>query len=81
MSVNKYHAHTTLYNGFVYASKAEAEFARQLDLFRHAQNSRERVYSWERRIPFKLIVNDNLICTYVMDFVVQYADGRKELWK
>jgi predicted nuclease of restriction endonuclease-like RecB superfamily len=39
----------------------------------------ERVDSWERQIPFPLIVNDRKICVYVCDFLVRYADGRREL--
>lgn len=44
----------------------------------HAQG-KERVESWERQIPFKLRVNGFLICTYKVDFLVRYADGRREL--
>jgi len=39
----------------------------------------DRVESWERQVRFPLIVNDRKICTYIVDFMVRYADGRKEL--
>lgn len=44
----------------------------------HARG-REKVDSWERQIPFRLEVNGVLICKYVVDFLVRYADGRREL--
>lgn len=44
-----------------------------------ARDVKERVESWDRQIPFQLIVNGVLICTYKCDFLVRYADGRKEL--
>lgn len=44
----------------------------------HARG-REKVDSWERQIPFRLEVNGVLICKYVVDFHVHYADGRHEL--
>lgn len=44
----------------------------------HAQG-KERVESWERQVRFPLVVNDQKICDYVCDFLVHYADGRKEL--
>jgi hypothetical protein len=44
----------------------------------HARGN-DRVDSWERQIRFPLIVNDVKICDYVVDFLVRYADGRREL--
>ena len=62
----------------LYHSSAEAQYAKRLDLMMHAQG-RDRVESWERQIRFPLIVNDIKICDYVCDFLVYYADGRKDL--
>jgi len=62
----------------VYDSKAEATFARELDLRRFARG-KDKVESWERQIRFPLNVNGVLIAHYVCDFFVRYADGRKEL--
>ena len=76
--MNKYRNIKSEYGGVRYDSKAEATFARELDLRMHAQG-KDKVESWERQIPIKLIVNDQLICTYKVDFLVRYADGRKEM--
>jgi hypothetical protein len=46
---------------------------------RHAQNPRDRVYSWERQIKISLIAEGVTVGHMVVDFMVQYADGRKEL--
>jgi hypothetical protein len=46
---------------------------------RHAQDVRHRVYSVERQFRVRIMVNDIKICDYMADFLVQYADGRKEL--
>jgi len=76
--LNKFHAIKTEYGGVRYDSKREAEYARELDLRMHAQG-KDRVETWERQIRFPLIVNGLKICTYVCDFLVRYADGRREL--
>ena len=39
----------------------------------------DRVESWERQIRIPLIVNGFTIGHIVVDFLVRYADGRKEL--
>jgi hypothetical protein len=44
----------------------------------HARG-KDRVESWERQIRFPLIVNDIKICDYIVDFLVRYGDGRREL--
>lgn len=44
----------------------------------HARG-KEKIENWDRQVPFKLIVNGELICTYKCDFMIWYADGRKEL--
>ena len=44
----------------------------------HARG-KDRVESWERQFRIPLIVNNRKVCTYVCDFLVRYADGRKEL--
>jgi hypothetical protein len=75
---SKYRNRRTLYNGITYDSKKEAAFAQELDLMMHARG-RERVESWERQIRFPLSVNGRKICDHVCDFLVRYADGRKEL--
>jgi hypothetical protein len=61
-----------------YDSAREADFARQLDLLKHGQG-KDRVDSWERQLRIPLIVNNQKICDFVPDFLVRYADGRREL--
>lgn len=74
----KYFNKFTEYNGVVFHSKSEADFARSLDLLMHAQG-KDRVESWERQIRFPIVVNDERICDYICDFLIRYTDGRKEL--
>lgn len=62
------------YDGVLYASKAEAMYAQSLDLLRRAGAVKE----WFRQVPFVLKVNDILIATFVIDFRVEYSDGRIE---
>jgi hypothetical protein len=61
-----------------YHSKREAQFPRDLDLLKRARGS-EKVESWESQVRFKLMVNGQHICGYVVDLSVKYADGRREL--
>jgi predicted nuclease of restriction endonuclease-like RecB superfamily len=44
----------------------------------HAQGP-DRVDSWERQIRIPLFVNNRKVTTYICDFLVRYANGRKEL--
>lgn len=76
---NKYNSQKTEYGGIRYDSKAEATYARNLDLRMHAQDPHERVESWERQIRFPLVVNGTTVGHLVVDFLVRYADGRREL--
>lgn len=74
----KYFNKLTVYDGITYHSKREAEYAQQLDAMCHAQG-RDRVDRWERQIRFPIFVNSQKICDYIVDFLVYYADGRREL--
>lgn len=44
----------------------------------HAQGT-ERVESWDRQIRISLVVNGATVGHLVVDFLVRYADGRREL--
>lgn len=77
--MNKYNAKKTIYNGFKYDSKKEAEYAMTLDMLKKATNDSDRVIEYERQVPFVCIVNDKKICTYKADFRVYYADKRIEI--
>jgi hypothetical protein len=63
------------YNGVAYHSKAEAQYAADLDL----QMLAGQVRRWERQVAYPLVINGTDVGTYRMDFRVWYADGRREL--
>lgn len=71
MTKNKYGAKKTVYGGVSYDSKAEAAYAQQLDLL----VASGVVTHWERQIRYPLVVGTTKVCTYVLDFLVTYADG------
>ena len=66
------------YNGRVYDSKREAQYAKELDLLRRAVHKENKVIEWTPQVRYPLAVNNQKICTYVLDFMVKYADGRVE---
>lgn len=66
-----------LYNGVRYDSRMEAAYAAELDLLMRVVGP-YKVASWERQIPVKLEVNGVLVCTYIVDFLVHWADARDE---
>lgn len=72
---NKFGAVKTEYNGRVYHSKRESEFARGLDLRLQAHD----ILDWEPQVAIRLDVNGQHITKYVMDFVVTHLDGHVEL--
>lgn len=55
------------YNGVVYASKAEATYAAQLDLMVRAK----KIHGWARQVPMTLTVNGAHIGTHYIDFAIQ----------
>lgn len=68
---------TRTHNGVEYHSKLEARYAAMLDL-RLKEIGPFRIKSWARQVPIKLEVNGKLICTYIVDFVVEHPDGHLE---
>jgi hypothetical protein len=78
VKARKYRNEPTWFDGVRYDSKREAEFAQELKTLMHAQG-KERVEAWERQIRFPLVVNGLTVGHMVVDFLVRYADGRKEL--
>jgi hypothetical protein len=68
---NKYNAIQKEYNGVTYHSTKEAKYAMFLD----RKIKTKEVERWERQLPFLLFVNGFLICKYILDFKVYYADG------
>lgn len=75
---NKYGAVKCRYNGDLYHSGKEARYAALLDVLRKAEDPKERVRKWERQVRMPLIVKGKLIANWYIDFLVTFADGRKE---
>lgn len=76
---NKYGSKKTDYNGVIYDSKREANFAAHLDYLKHTIDPREKVVDVKRQVPFPVQINNQHICKYLADFVVTYSDGRTEV--
>lgn len=74
-SNSKYHASSTEYNGRVYHSKFEAQYARDLDLMIKAK----KVIEWTPQVKISLDVNGYHICNYICDFKVIMKDGSIQL--
>lgn len=72
---SKYGNKSQEYDGHVYHSIKEANYARELDLRIKAGELK----SWERQIPVELVVNDFKICTYTIDFLEIDKNGG-EIW-
>ncbi|MFA7132899.1 MAG: DUF1064 domain-containing protein [Bacteroidales bacterium] len=75
----KYKNKKTEYNGFLFDSKKEADYCCILDLLQKAIKDSDRVISYEKQVPFQIILNDKKICKYYADFKVVYGDGRIEI--
>ena len=65
----------TTYRGYRYRSRAEANYARTLDLRLAAKDIR----AWERAPSFPLIVSVKRCGHYTPDFLVTLDDGAQEL--
>ena len=76
---NKYKAKKTEYNGRDYDSIKEANYAKLLDSKRTAIKDSERVVTVDYQVPYPIIVNGVKVCRYIADFVVVYADERREV--
>ena len=59
----------TEYNGVTYASKKEANRARQLDW----KVAAELIKGWKCQVPFKIEIAGIHITTYIADFVVDHG--------
>lgn len=63
-----------MYNNHQYDSKFEAGYAIELD----ARLKAGEIKSWEKQIPIPLIVNNYVVCTYKIDFVITHLDDSIE---
>lgn len=73
-SGNKYHAKSSIYNGYYYQSQLEASYAMELDLRLKAKD----IKAWERQIRVSFEENGVKICTYIVDFKVTHNDDAIE---
>ena len=64
--------------GVTYMSKLEMQYRAHLNLLKKARLLEERVVSIEEQVPYKIEINGKLICHYLLDFKVEYGDGRIE---
>lgn len=64
--------------GVTYMSKLEMQYRAHLNLLKKARLIEERVVSIEEQVPYKIEINGKLICHYLLDFKVEYGDGRIE---
>ena len=64
-------------NGVEYHSALEARYAAQLDL-RLKEIGPRRLRAWRGQVPVKLEVAGKLVTTYIVDFVLEHADGHVE---
>ena len=71
---NKYGAIAKEYNGIIYHSKLEAQYAAELDLRLKAKE----IKGWRRQVKISLDVNGFHICNYYIDFVIEHKDGTEE---
>jgi hypothetical protein len=78
MKKNKYKAIKSTYNGQTFHSKKEKNYAVKLDLLKKSFRESERVLDYKTQVKFPVEVMGNKICTYILDFVVTYVDGRTE---
>jgi len=67
---HKYNAKPTEYRGVRYDSKKEADYARNLDIYKEAGE----VTQWLRQVPFYLPGGVRYVC----DFLVFWKDGAAE---
>jgi len=78
-SRGKFGAIPTAFAGRTFDSKLEAAYARKLDLLRSAiVPDRDRPVAWKPQVSVRLEVNGKLICRYICDFLVTFADGHDE---
>lgn len=67
----KYNSRKTEYNGVLYDSKKEAEFAECLDWRLRAHDLK----SWSRQVPFPIVINGIKCFSLILDFEVINNDG------
>lgn len=74
MGVNKYHNIKTVFGQRTYASRAEANYAAELNMRIRAND----IKGWEAQVPVEMVVQGVKICKYIIDFVITHTDGSLE---
>ena len=67
-------AKKNVYNGSVFDSQFEADYARELDLRVKAKD----ILKYERQVKIPLVVNGYLITNYYIDFILYHPGGTVE---
>lgn len=76
---SKYGNLKTEYNGTIFHSKKEADFAKELDWRKREKRPEKRVERYEMQVPFQITMNGVKIARYLADFKVFYVDGHVEI--
>ena len=63
------------YNGVIYDSAFEAEYAQELDLRVKAKE----IAGWRRQVKISIDIDEFHICNYFCDFEIEHFDGSFEL--
>jgi hypothetical protein len=71
----KYGNRASDYNGYIYDSAFEAEYAQELDLRLKAKD----IKSWQRQVKCSIDIGGMHICNYICDFEIEHHDGSFEL--
>lgn len=71
---NKYGSVKQTYDGYSYHSKAEANYAAELDMRVKAKD----IKSWTRQKKIEFYAYGKHICNYYVDFVIFHNDGVQE---
>ena len=72
--MSKFRAKTAVHAGHLYHSIKERDYAAELDI---RVKCRE-LKSWRRQVYIPLVVNRIKVCTYIVDFVLEYPDGHEQ---
>ena len=76
---NKFNSVRQTYDGYSYHSKAEAKYAKELDLRKKAKKTDPNsIKDWGRQFKIELRIKGILICTYKIDFVIYHYDGSRQ---
>lgn len=75
MKQPKYRNKKTVLDGFTFDSQKEANRY----LIYKDEKERKRILDFKMQVKYKFIINGQLVCSYVSDFVIKHLDGRTEV--